>query len=323
MKEQHAHGHWGKFNDALAALDKVLDPRFLPPPNLPKEAFETWEVIRTMARHSMRFYVPCAATAILSYGSTVCEPARLPYEVVMVLSEDFTITPKGTTLPIWKISLASEVPAGSRLHEGDMYLWGATCVLGEWSWMPFTVKMGLRSGSLDKNGSLNEELVYTLTGHNQEELLTYLVSNTGVTNKLLTTSLQNDADAIIALCKLLEVHDVETPVVAAPPKLQDKRTKRGKVPFYDYHVLRIGGETWDTPHVSSGTGEGRRSHLRRGHIRRLEGKTVWVRATYVHGSKDGFLHKDYEVIPPKKGPTHAVREQAPPVQERVRAVPRH
>ena len=194
-----------------------------------------------------------------------------------------------------------------------MYLWGAVCAAGEWAWMPYTVKMGLRSGSLDRDGSLATGLAYTLTGHNQEELVTYLVSHVGVTNKLLTTNMRNDADAILTLCKLLEVHDAETPVVSAPPKLQAKRAKHGKVPLYDYHVLRIGGETWDTPYVSSGTGEGRRSHLRRGHIRRLESKTVWVRATYVHGSKDGFLHKDYEVIPPQKGHAHALREQAAPV----------
>jgi len=307
MKEQYAHGHWGKFNDALAVLDRYLGPSYVPFPDTPKEVFETWQVIRTMARHAMRFYVPGAAAVVLPEGP-IREPARLPYRCVMVLSEDITVVPDGTTRPIWKISLASEVPAEHRTHEGDMYLWGATFAGGEWGWLPYTVKLGLRPESFNIDGSLTPGLAYALTGHNQPELVKFLASHMGITNKLLTLNMQNDADAILTLCKLLEVHDAETPVVSAPPKLQAKRAKHGKAPLYDYHVLRIGGETWDTPYVSSGTGAGRRSHLRRGHIRRLESKTVWVRATYVHGSKDGFLHKDYEVIPPKKGSSHAVHQ---------------
>ena len=89
----------------------------------------------------------------------------------------------------------------------------------------------------------------------------------------------------------------------ASPKLsivgtrgQKKKSRTHK--SFDYHVLSINGETWDSPYESNNDGEGGvRSHLRRGHIRRLSSsKTTWVRAAYIRGSKEGFAKKDYDIL---------------------------
>lgn len=80
------------------------------------------------------------------------------------------------------------------------------------------------------------------------------------------------------------------------PKLNAKRIKNGKVPLYSYHVLEVDGEVWESelPRSRNGESIGVRSHMRRGHIRRLdEQRKVWVRATMVHGKRPGFVDKEY------------------------------
>jgi hypothetical protein len=97
--------------------------------------------------------------------------------------------------------------------------------------------------------------------------------------------------SFLAVLGLKNTREVE---VSAPVKVNRKRGKSGKRPLYSYHVLNVAGENWDS-HYETGSGPGYRSHLRRGHIRRLESETVWVRATYVHGKVAGFVDKDYDL----------------------------
>jgi hypothetical protein len=50
-----------------------------------------------------------------------------------------------------------------------------------------------------------------------------------------------------------------------------------------------------TNKASGGTHASPRVHLRRGHIRRLPGKNIWVNATIVGNSDLGVVIKDYSV----------------------------
>lgn len=74
-----------------------------------------------------------------------------------------------------------------------------------------------------------------------------------------------------------------------------KRTNQGKPPLYDYHCLTV-----TTNRQSSAKGQGTgthaspRQHLRRGHIRRLPDKKVWVNSCVV-GSY-GKICEDYRLI---------------------------
>lgn len=113
-------------------------------------------------------------------------------------------------------------------------------------------------------------------------------------------NVQLAANRMTGLLKLLDVNGCETKEINYPFKLRrkHKKKKHQNVKLCDsYHVLKIGGEVWDSPYSSIGTGSGsaKRSHLRRGHIRRLNDKNVWVRQAYVKGRKLGFVNKDYEV----------------------------
>lgn len=76
------------------------------------------------------------------------------------------------------------------------------------------------------------------------------------------------------------------------------RKSKGQLPFFSYKTLSIGGKrlrehfnfTTDRTHSSP------RSHLRRGHIRRLKHKNVWVRSCVVGRKEKGVIDKDYAVM---------------------------
>lgn len=78
------------------------------------------------------------------------------------------------------------------------------------------------------------------------------------------------------------------------PKVKGKKVKTAHA-FDSYHFLTI-----DPPKQSSFTGAsgGHRSpreHLRRGHIRRLEDRKIWVNASVVGTGSAGKISKDYKV----------------------------
>ena len=108
--------------------------------------------------------------------------------------------------------------------------------------------------------------------------------------------------SLMFLHMLLSLENVKV-IKRGDPKLSivgtrsQKKKRKGRKSF-DYHVLSINGEAWDSPYESNNGGHGGvRSHLRRGHIRRLSnGKTTWVRAAYIKGSKEGFVKKDYDIL---------------------------
>lgn len=111
---------------------------------------------------------------------------------------------------------------------------------------------------------------------------------------------RSDVSAVMNLCTLLNTKVAQKERRTPPRLLSKMRASASKPPLPDYHVLKVGGETWDKPHVES-SGDGRsghavRSHFRRGHIRHLSGdRFVWVRNTVVTGSRPGFVDKEYRV----------------------------
>lgn len=108
--------------------------------------------------------------------------------------------------------------------------------------------------------------------------------------------LHDEVSALVETCMLLNCVNVERRLIRAPKFLNKKRICGGKRPLFDYHVLRVDGESWDSDGTCSTHGAGVRSHFRRGHFRHIQGtRLTWVRATLVHGSVTGFVHKDYDV----------------------------
>lgn len=103
--------------------------------------------------------------------------------------------------------------------------------------------------------------------------------------------------------------NVGSQVLRAPKMLNAKRSKKGKTPFFDYRVLDIAPyqDSPAAPDTGAGAHAAPRTHLRRGHLRRLGErfgrKVLWINATVVNpGSPQGRVDKAYRVqaeSPPK------------------------
>lgn len=103
--------------------------------------------------------------------------------------------------------------------------------------------------------------------------------------------------AIMQLCAALNCSNVSTETLPAPKFLNKKRAKSGKPPLFEYKILKV--DTTPTATRQSipggGTHASPRVHLRRGHIRRLPVKSVWVQPCVVGDKSRGVVMKDYAV----------------------------
>lgn len=102
---------------------------------------------------------------------------------------------------------------------------------------------------------------------------------------------------LIQACSVINCANVTTAEVPAPAALNKKRREKGKQPFFSYKVLQL---TEDRKSSGQSGAKGQhnspRMHLRRGHLRRLENKVVWVRPAMVNAeSRSGVVLKDYAV----------------------------
>ncbi|MDB5733188.1 MAG: hypothetical protein JWQ03_3083 [Variovorax sp.] len=110
----------------------------------------------------------------------------------------------------------------------------------------------------------------------------------------LGADLMDEFNAYSDLCCALACKNVRAESVAAAPALNKSRIKSGKLPLKDFHILKLDGEQGSGS--GSIAGADRRTHLRRGHIRRLAADRItWVNATIVHGRKAGFADKAYAI----------------------------
>jgi len=77
------------------------------------------------------------------------------------------------------------------------------------------------------------------------------------------------------------------------------RQSKNKLPLFEFKILTVdsGKETSqrNSSSTSSGTHASPRIHLRRGHIRKLPNKNVWVNACVVGDKNNGVIQKDYLV----------------------------
>lgn len=104
----------------------------------------------------------------------------------------------------------------------------------------------------------------------------------------------DESRAILGLLEILSCKNVATETVQPSKALNKKRKVKGKLPFFEYKVLMLPNDSVSNTNLG-GTHASPRIHLRRGHIRRLPEKNVWVNATIVGNSKSGVILKDYSV----------------------------
>ena len=110
---------------------------------------------------------------------------------------------------------------------------------------------------------------------------------------------RDEVQTVVQACSVINCANVTTAEVSAPAALNKKRQEKGKQPFFSYKVLQLSDERREAGKGGAGGNHASpRMHLRRGHLRRLESKVVWVRPAMVNaGTSTGAVLKDYAVQP--------------------------
>lgn len=116
----------------------------------------------------------------------------------------------------------------------------------------------------------------------------------------LAHDITREAYAVLSFCEALTCSNVATTVLSsAPPAVNAKRLRAGKLPMLETKVLTV--QVPGSASVRIGTGDKTgdvRQHLRRGHIRRIaDDRRVWVNSCVVGNPARGRVEKTYRVQP--------------------------
>lgn len=105
---------------------------------------------------------------------------------------------------------------------------------------------------------------------------------------------QDEVFSVVQACSVINCANVTSVDIEAPSKINKKRIAKGKQPFFSYKVLQLSDEVNQQKGNHGGSHASPRMHLRRGHLRRLKDKLIWVRPALINaGSKSGAVEKDY------------------------------
>lgn len=115
----------------------------------------------------------------------------------------------------------------------------------------------------------------------------------------MMSDLGEEMRMVIELTTALSCTNVETQIDTPSRLLQRQRKKGRKAPLFDYHVLILNGQGIADGNDGSQAGNAKgspRTHLRRGHLRRLPHREerVWINDTIVNPG-NGFVSKDYSI----------------------------
>ena len=133
-----------------------------------------------------------------------------------------------------------------------------------------------------------------------EELTAPLSDERNIAN--LSADSSDELLAMISFAALTSCANVEFDVVPAVKMLNKKRAAKGKEPFYDVRVLMLSGQGYQGSTQSGGASAGAaghaspRTHLRRGHVRRLPEKNVWVNASVINASAERARTPSYKLV---------------------------
>ncbi|MDD1964266.1 hypothetical protein NPS29_02955 [Pseudomonas putida] len=140
---------------------------------------------------------------------------------------------------------------------------------------------------------LPEMFEHMVAGRSRTELYAQIAADT-----------QDEVFMLLQTGVMLNCANVTVPEIAAPAMLNKKRIAKGKQPFFSYRILQIEApRSSASALVGGGHHATPRAHLRRGHIRRLDERTIWVRPAMVNagtGAAIGKVEKDYAINSPDK-----------------------
>lgn len=103
--------------------------------------------------------------------------------------------------------------------------------------------------------------------------------------------------AVKAICVALDAEVATHQVVRASEKVNRRREREGKIPFFSYHIVSLAHRS-RVANPLGGTGGAttkKRLHFRRGHWRHYADFKSWVRWTLVGNPDLGFIDKEYRL----------------------------
>lgn len=131
-----------------------------------------------------------------------------------------------------------------------------------------------------------------------QEMFDAYASKAGKT-EILAQIVANSRDEVSMLLQtgcVLNCSNVEAETLKVAESLNKKRKQKGKEPFFVYRVLQVRESQTSVSVSKNGTHASPRAHLRRGHIRRVQEKTIWVKPALINaGSKTGTVEKIYRI----------------------------
>ena len=117
--------------------------------------------------------------------------------------------------------------------------------------------------------------------------------------KYLAYDIAGEVRAVLELIEALSCSNIKhEPIEKIDQKKNEKRIKAGKLPIYETRVLTIDPIRSASKSFHQDGNSDRnspRQHLRRGHIRRLPDKNVWVNSCLVGSAENGRLDKSYRI----------------------------
>jgi hypothetical protein len=110
----------------------------------------------------------------------------------------------------------------------------------------------------------------------------------------MASEAKTECRSVIQLCAALACSNVSTEIIRPN---REASAARPASTLFDYHVLMIDpGAERQPSEDRGGSHASPRTHLRRGHIRRLAwGPRIWVNSCVVNPSAIGTVNKDYAV----------------------------
>lgn len=130
----------------------------------------------------------------------------------------------------------------------------------------------------------------------QENIINENVEN--INTDVFLSWVSSDIGAVLELCEALSCSNIAAESIGGLKReLNKKHAAKRKLPFYDTKVLTIKAPIIkkDNKKRNAGNGVSPRQHLRRGHIRRLADRNIWVNACVVGSQKNGVINKSYRI----------------------------
>lgn len=105
-------------------------------------------------------------------------------------------------------------------------------------------------------------------------------------------------ETVRAVCISLEAEVTETEVVRASHRMNHQRARKGKLPIYDYHIVKLANRSRVAPLPRDPEAEPSRRvrlHFRRGHWRHYAEHKTWIKWMLVGDPDLGWVDKEYRL----------------------------